>query len=210
MAEQVTELRTRTQRLIGPTPGGLPGEGGILLDAVLDESIELSSMVTSFPIELGAEINDHVISQPIRYVMRGVVTDTPTEWAATDYSHGNGDTRSLSAWALLQALQRRGEAFEITTGFGIYPSLVIERIRARRNAQRDRALDFEADLRQIITVQTQAVTISAEQLQAGQAAAGMASAEDRGRQQKKTIPDNQQGLVAKAFDAAVGLFEDSP
>lgn len=176
----------------------------MLLDAVLDESIELSSTVTSFPVELGADISDHVISQPVRYVMRGVVTDTPTEWASTSYQHGDGATRSLSAWSLLQALQRRGEPFEIMTGFSLYPSMVIERIRARKNAQRDRALDFEADLRQVIIVETQAVAISAEQLAAGQAAAGMGPLEDRGRQQKQEIPEGQQGIVAKAFDAIVG------
>jgi len=195
MAEEVTELRVRQQRFLA----------NVGLDAVLDESIECASSVTSFPIELGADINDHVIRQPKRYVMRGIVTDTPTTWASTEYPHGQGATRSLSAWRLIEGLWQRAEPFEILTGFGTYSNLVVERLRSRKNSERDRCIDFEADLRELRIVETRARgLLPAERYAEGLARDGHQQELKRGKVEGVPLTEDKRGVSAKLLDTIVG------
>lgn len=210
MAQQpIVDITTqRRQRLLGPPPGGKLGEGGVLLDAVLDESVDLSASVTAFPVELGADINDHVILEPARYIMRGVVTDTPTDWASTEYPHGQGATRSLSAWAILEAIWQRGEPFSIFTGWRTYDSMVIQRIRSRKNASLGKVVDFEAELMELRIVETRVRQLSPEELQEGQARAGMAEKDDQGAVEKEEVPwHHRPSATGQLADAGVDAVE---
>jgi hypothetical protein len=55
-----------------------PGRiGSLTLDATLDDSHEFSNEVTSFPIEEGSDINDHIKKEPMSLSITGFITNSP-------------------------------------------------------------------------------------------------------------------------------------
>ena len=52
-----------------------PAIGGLFFDAVLEESSELTTEVTEFPIEDGSVGNDHAVQRPLMLTMRVGVSD---------------------------------------------------------------------------------------------------------------------------------------
>ena len=63
--------------------------GAVRLDAattgvVVTESIQRSSKVTANPIESGANINDHVVSDPVRFTITGTLIDGDSQMEILD------------------------------------------------------------------------------------------------------------------------------
>ena len=56
------------------TPGQIDN---IVLDATLSENHDYTNKVTSFPVETGADITDHIVQEPERLTIEGFVTNTP-------------------------------------------------------------------------------------------------------------------------------------
>lgn len=197
---------THEQRRIGPPQLGPPGESGVLLDAVIEEGIDHGVSVTSFPVELGADISDHAILEPQRYTMRGVVSDIPITWRSTEYEHIDAKTRSLSAYALLRDLQIAREPFAIETGFLRYESMVIERLTASKDTSRENHFDFSAQLIQVRIVENQVSVITPEQLQEGQAREQGGPVADKGRQSGQPTTSLAVDIVDGLTGAVSGLF----
>lgn len=195
----------RKQRLLGPEPGGAPGEGGVLLDAVLEEAVEHRANVTAHPVELGADINDHVILQPMMYTMTAGITDSPTTYGSTNYAHPDASLRSKAAWALLVDLMTTREPFTIEDSeFLIYENMVIEGLTSKKNAVVAGAIIFEASLRQLNIVTTSVSPASDEVRSAGQAAAGADPAQENGPAKLEEVTAEQQSALDQLTDVALG------
>ena len=64
--------------------------GNLVLDATISERQSFRNEVTSFPIENGSSIADHIIHSPEEFEIEGVVTNTPIQRLDTDgFSIGN-------------------------------------------------------------------------------------------------------------------------
>lgn len=63
----------------------LPGEfkGPFVLDITFDESIELDAEITSFPVEEGPDINDHIRIKPVVVNINGFVSESPLNLEAS-------------------------------------------------------------------------------------------------------------------------------
>lgn len=61
--------------VVGLFTNSRPAIGGLFFDAVLDESSELTTEVTEFPIEDGSVGNDHAVQRPLMLTMRVGVSD---------------------------------------------------------------------------------------------------------------------------------------
>ncbi len=188
-------ISPRIQRRIGPSPE----EGGLELDAVLQEQIGHEAIKTAFPIELGAEINDHLIQRPGLYSMRGFVSDNPILWEHTDYQHAKADTRSLSAYAILRDLWNARETFTILTGFLTLENAVLVAFNAEKTAGTANTFTFDAQIDEMVIVDTgpeTAVTSS----DVAPDAEGAVPEQDAGKQELQAVPDNRS-LGATLFDA---------
>ncbi len=64
--------------VIGLFAQSRPSIAGLFFDAVLDESSELITEVTEFPVETGAVGNDHAVQRPLTLIMRVGVSDNPS------------------------------------------------------------------------------------------------------------------------------------
>ena len=52
--------------------------GDIQLDIIIEEGASSSARVTKNPVENGADINDHIIIEPMKFTISGVVSNVST------------------------------------------------------------------------------------------------------------------------------------
>lgn len=64
--------------IVGVFTQSRPNIGGLFFDAVLEESTELITDVTEFPIESGALGSDHAVQRPLTITMRVGISDNPS------------------------------------------------------------------------------------------------------------------------------------
>lgn len=167
--------------------------GGIEMDAVLVEQYDMSSTVTDHPVDIGSDISDHIIRQPIGYVIQGMVTDTPMGLIAAleqigstvgtalsflrenllgDEPQNEATSRSLAAFQALAALWEDGAVFDVQTGMGLYENMAILSIQVSVDQNTAGCLNFLARLRQIkrvavLTTEEEANTLAEGALQQG-------------------------------------------
>ena len=190
-------INPRIQRLIGPSPE----EGGLLLDSVQFEKIGHEAIKTAFPIELGAEIGDHLIQRPGLYSLRGVVSDRPLKWFHTDYQHIDSSTRHLSAYAILRDLWNARETFSITTGFLTIPVAVLVAFESEKTAKTANSFDFVAQIDEMVIVETSETQIDESSVATD--AAGLVPVQDGGTKTLQGVEDNRSALLT-GFEAVFG------
>jgi hypothetical protein len=66
-----------------------PNIGGLYFDALLEESDELQTDVTRYPIESGVEGNDHAVNRNQRFTMLVAVSDNPARALAAQASQSS-------------------------------------------------------------------------------------------------------------------------
>lgn len=167
--------------------------GGIEMDAVLVEQYDMSSTVTDHPVDIGSDISDHIIRQPVGYLIQGVVTDTPMGLVAAleqlgsnvnvalnflrenllgEEPRNEATSRSLAAFQALAALWEDGVVFDVQTGMGLYPNMAILSIQVSVDQNTAGHLNFVARLRQlnrvpVLTTEEESNTLAGGELQEG-------------------------------------------
>lgn len=143
--------------------------GPVGFDAVLSETISASSTVTSNPIETGAEINDHIFTNPKIYTLSAGVTNTPLHLSENDLFTsdivGVDTNRRASAWEVLNILHDAGDTFSVQSGLELLPNMVLTSLDTTLDAATQGALLFSATLQQLTIVDTALEQLSADQLQ---------------------------------------------
>lgn len=85
--------------IVGIFTRSQPSIGGVYVDAVLEESTELQTEITEFPIEDGSVGNDHAVVRPLRLTMTIGVSDNPFRVARAKASEAAGMLTSLGVGA---------------------------------------------------------------------------------------------------------------
>lgn len=117
--------------------------GTVSLDATLSEDHSYRSRVTNFPIENGTYISDHVINEPVRLSIRGLVSDTPLNILAI----GN---RSIDAFNRLIEIQERKERISVITGIKVYTDMVITSLNVPRDIATGQSLTFNIEFQKLM------------------------------------------------------------
>jgi len=76
--------------LVGIFSRSRPEIEGLFFDALLEESSELVTDVTEYPIEDGSVGNDHAVERPLRLTMTVALSDNPIKTAMADASIPDG------------------------------------------------------------------------------------------------------------------------
>jgi hypothetical protein len=171
----------------------LPKIGPLEFDAKIEGSTDKAVYLTQFPVEFGANANDHAILLPNRYLLTGAVSNTPLGLDLSDIGmmgvgavatavggiggaaisavsayllSGSDETRASTAWASLTAILEARAKFDLDTGKEIMRDMMLIRLTERTRPENEDGLWFFAELQQVRIVSSkvgQGVT-SADQL----------------------------------------------
>lgn len=177
--------------------------GGLVFDAVFEETHEADLEVTDNPVETGVVVSDHAFMKPLRVKISAGVSDTPLA-AVTDDPFASDAGRSRRAFELLTELQKRAEPFDLQTGLKLYENMVCTSIRTSQDKDSSGALLFTAELREVIIVYTQVVTYPPRKPGATKRQAG--PKKDKGEQQGKEVTNSaeKKSFIKKGADALWG------
>lgn len=173
----------------------LPKIGPLEFDAKLEGIASKSVVLTQYPVEFGANVNDHAILMPNRYLLTGAVSNTPLGLGLDDIGmmgagaiatavggiggaaisavsayllSGSEDTRAATAWASLTAILEARAKFDLDTGKEIMRDMMLIRLDERTRPDNEDGLVFIAELQQVRTRTSQigrGVTSSEQLLQ---------------------------------------------
>lgn len=113
--------------------------GGVFVDVVISEEHESVMTIAEHPVERGAKISDHAWRERRRVTLEGVVDQS----------------RAISAYQQLLAVQEQAEPFSLVTGLMVYQNMLIERITVTRDREHPRVLKFEAECSEVKIVDTE-------------------------------------------------------
>lgn len=172
----------------------LPALGIIEFDAKLEGVTSKAVQLTQFPVEFGANVNDHAILLPDRYLLTGAVSNTPLGIGLDDIGmmgagavstaiggvagsaisavsayllSGSEETRAATAWRALSAMLKTRAPIELVTEYETMQEMILIRLDQRTRPEDEDGLIFVAELQEIRRVSsrvTRGVT-SADQLQ---------------------------------------------
>jgi hypothetical protein len=154
----------------------LPKIGTLEFDAKLEGITSKSITLTQYPVEFGANTNDHAILMPNRYLLTGAVSNSPLGLGLDDIGmmgagalatavggvggaaisavsayllSGGDETRASTAWASLTALMEARGRFDLDTGKEIMRDMLIIRLDERTRPDNEDGLVFIAELQQV-------------------------------------------------------------
>lgn len=154
----------------------LPKIGPLEFDAKLEGITSKAITLTQYPVEFGANTNDHAILMPNRYLLTGAVSNSPLGLGLDDIGmmgagalatvvggvggaaisavsayllSGSDDTRASTAWASLTAIMEARAKFDLDTGKEIMRDMMIIRLDERTRPENEDGLVFIAELQQV-------------------------------------------------------------
>ena len=182
--------------------------GGLVFDAVFEETHEAELEVTDNPVETGVVVSDHAFMKPLKLTISAGVSDTPLRQIGDDKFAGMSaaeaeqvrsmlgpdaflyDSRSKRAFQLLQELQARAEPFSVQTGLKLYQNMVCTSVRTTQDKDSSSALLFTAELREVIIVNTE--TAKYPPRKPGVTARQAGPKKQKGEQQGKEVTNEAQ------------------
>ncbi|KUE88881.1 hypothetical protein ASL20_09655 [Cupriavidus necator] len=104
--------------------------GSILLDALLEESTQLTSQATKYAVEDGAPISDHVVRESEGLSLSGWVT------AAETVMYGPaGRSKLITAKEAFRTIHKERLPIVVTTGMDTYTEMVMESCKISRDSK---------------------------------------------------------------------------
>ena len=171
----------------------LPSLGLIEFDAKLEGATHKSVYPTQFPVEYGANMSDHAILLPDRYLLTGAISNSPLGLGLNDIGMmgagalatavggvagaaisgvsayllaGSEQTRASAAWESLTTMLKSRAPVELITEHDHYEEMLLISLYQRTTPENEDGLVFVAELQEVRRVRTklgQGVT-SADQL----------------------------------------------
>lgn len=208
-----------------------PGKiGNLELDAMINERQKYANNVTTFPIEDGSIISDHVIRMPEEVEIEGFVTNTPIEYIQGLRTSADDD-RVLNAYLML--LEIAGYAFpnqayrfnkletiseteqpndfqliDILTSLRIYTSMALVNLDIPRDAKTGDTIKFTASFRRVNITKTNEVQRNPDKISENNPSADRAKKQDA-----NTVDQGKTGTlqsVADKFFVKIGAIEAPP
>ena len=115
---------------------------GIFLDATISEDHSYTCKATQFPLENGSSITDHVINDPVKLSLSGIVSDSPISFLSAF-------NRSSDAFNRLVRIHELKEKITIVTGIKAYRNMIMTSFTVPRDTETGQALSFVFEFQQI-------------------------------------------------------------
>lgn len=178
--------------------------GGLVIDATVIQDHIGSAEITKNPVEEGAQITDHVQTNPNQLLIEGIISDTPIGFPIlqnvlnivnTVTTLFGQSSRSIDGFNKLVDLKDKREPFTVITTLKKYDNMIITEIRVTRSNETGNAIEFKATMEQIRIVSSKTTTVNGN-IDAGSAVSGAAG--------------NAKDLGSKAADAGNKVTDAVP
>lgn len=119
----------------------------IEIDVIIREGAAASARITKNPVENGADMNDHVIIDPMTFSMEGVVSNASIGIIAGLQTIGSlfaSQSKSEETWEKLLDLHASKTLFTLVQGLKSYPNALLQSIREVQDKDTSKALFFTA------------------------------------------------------------------
>lgn len=123
------------------------------LDATERETHARTTEITSHPVEVGADVSDHIRAKPRTVTIDGTITNTPIAGVP-------GGGRAADAFRQLEELAETGRVVTIRTNLRTYDSMVLSSLTVPRDRTTGAALAFSATFQAIRSVQNRTTTVT--------------------------------------------------
>ena len=141
---------------------------GIEVDATITERHSHRAQATRFPVEVGAEITDHVHQLPDSISIDGIISDTPI--GVIDGIAAEPERAQARYNELLRA-KEDGETVDVVTALRSYENMVFEALEVRRDSNTGKAIGFTATLTEVRFAVAERVAFTPQTAAAPRAAA---------------------------------------
>lgn len=168
--------------------------GGLVFDATFKEVHEDTSTVTDNPVETGVSISDHMYRNPRKLTISAGVSNAVLHKGEVQLFASN-ISRVAEAWKQLRDLKNAAEPFDVQTGLDLYSNMVCTSLKTEQDKETGQVLYFDAELREVIIVNTQTVTYPLRKKGATKRQAG--AVKDKGEQQGTEPPAKKKSLLNK-------------
>lgn len=160
----------------------------IVFDAVTDTGIRRQADITSYPVESGAEVSDHVQIKNNTFKLSGVITETPVRLEKDLlYSAGVNGTRISQAIQYLDKIFDSRQPITLVTEHKVYENVILSGISY--DYKSEFAMQFDLEFEQIRLVSTATVNAIATKTQSNRSVGGTVKQKVVNNAPKKTESD---------------------
>lgn len=171
--------------------------GGLVFDAVFEETHESELEVTDSPVETGVTVSDHAYMKPRKLTLSAGVSNVLLHAMPSD-AFASDSGRAVRAFDVLTELQKRAEPFDVQTGLKLYTNMICSSLRTSQDKDTADVLIFTATLREVLIVSTQTVTYPPRKkgVTARQAGAKKQQGEQQGKEVKGSLATKLKVAIA--------------
>lgn len=184
-------------------------DGDIFLDASVSESYTRTANVTSYPVESGGAIADHVQIQPLVITIACLVSDSPIgEVQARRESEGT-QRPSLAAYDQLVALYTARRTTTLTTHDFTYGDLILTSITTPVAAETGGALRFDCTFTQVQLAIVASRTVRVDLPRVSKKDTKAKQSEEQpvpksNQKSNQTVPKSNQSLLRQGLNKVTG------
>ena len=143
----------------------------IVFDAVTDTGIRRQADITSYPVESGAEVSDHVQIKNNTFKLSGIISETPVRLEKDLlYSAGVNGTRISQAIEYLDKMFESRQPITLVTEHKVYDNVILSGISY--DYKSEYAMQFDLEFEQIRLVSTATVNVIATKTQGNKSIGG--------------------------------------
>lgn len=143
----------------------------IVFDAVPGIGIKRQAEVTSYPVESGAEVSDHVQIKNNTFKLSGIITETPVRLEKDLlYSAGVNGTRISQAIQYLDKIFDSRQPITLVTEHKVYENVILSGISY--DYKSEFAMQFDLEFEQVRLVSTATVNVIATKTQGNKSIGG--------------------------------------
>lgn len=132
--------------------------GNFSFDAVFSTDHETNLTITEQPVQTGASISDHAYMEANQVIFDIGMSDV---MQSTDGLFADGDSRSVSAYAVLKKLQTQRVPIAVATRLNTYSNMLIATLSTTDDSTTANGLRTTVTMQEIIVVEVGTVQISA-------------------------------------------------
>ncbi len=126
---------------------------GVEFDVTVSEGASASARLTKNPVENGADMNDHIIIDPMTYTMTGVASNTRSS-VIDSPTVAFVEKKSEALWNDLLQLMVDKIPFTLVQGLKSYDNVVLTSLTEQQDKDTSNGLFFTAGLSEVILVGT--------------------------------------------------------